>query len=74
MSVYRVTWRVADRHVEPHGDMVSGVGLQVTYQGRETGINIALPQPIAGRTPENEVALAEFRALRDALNDILGEQ
>lgn len=74
MTDHRVQWRVVSRNVSPREDTVSAIGLVVTHQGQEYDISIALPQPIAGQTPENDVALAELARLRDALNSILDGQ
>lgn len=73
MAHSRVRWTVRQRHIEPHTDKVSAIGLLVTYQDRESDINIVLAHPLDGKTPENEASLSEMRRLRDALNDILGE-
>lgn len=67
------TWTIRTRHIEPRTNDVLSLNLHLGYLGRECDMHIFLMQPLRGQTPENEAVLDEFRHLRDALNDILGE-
>ena len=74
MAGQRVVWMVKGRSIQPRNDEVSSLGLNVTYQDRECDIHIFPSQPLRGQMPVNEVAMDEFRRLRDALNSILDGQ
>lgn len=71
MTGYRYTWALKERHIEPHGDRVSAIGLRLTYPDRECDLSIRISPPLDGKTPETEAAMAELTRLRDALDHIL---
>jgi hypothetical protein len=68
------TWNIIASHVGPrHTEKVSSISFHLSYEGRQCQIDIALPQPIGGQTPETKAAMHEFQHLHDALGRILAE-
>jgi hypothetical protein len=66
-----VTWRMVDRKFAPNASDVSALGLELQYSGRVCGLSIQLKPAVSVRIQETQMAMEEFRRLRDALDGVL---
>lgn len=72
MATRRVSWRFGTRRIGASAREVRALGLSVTYPDRVCDLSIQFSSPVDGKVPEAQIAMDEFRRLRDALDEILG--